>query len=128
VALCVSLALAAGLVNFAKALDELGTEAGVHAEANTDDRELAGGTSLGLVQEALTEARGLIPERGAYRLVVGPDATNIGQFARYFLMPRRPTAEARWVLCYACDRSSLGAELDVLWRDDAGNLVGRLRR
>jgi hypothetical protein len=126
VAICVSLALVVGVVYFAKALDELGTDASANAEANTDDRALAGGTSLGLVQEALTQARGVIPERGAYRLVVGPDATNIGQFARYFLMPRRPRADARWVLCYGCDLASLGADLDVLWQDDAGNVVGRL--
>jgi hypothetical protein len=30
------------------------------------------------------------------------------------------------VLCYACDPSSLGDDLVVVWRDDAGNAVGRL--
>ena len=125
-ALCVAITLVVGLVYFAKAVDKLGTDATVNAEASTDDRELAGGISLGLVQEALAEARGLIPERAAYRLVVGPDATNIGQFARYFLMPRRPTADARWVLCYACDLSRLGDDLDVVWQDDTGIAVGRL--
>jgi hypothetical protein len=126
VALCVAITLVVGLVFFAKAVDKLGADATVNAEANTDDRELAGGNSLGLVEEALTEARGLIPERAAYRLVVGPDAANIGQFARYFLMPRRPTSDARWVLCYGCDLSSLGDDLDVVWQDDAGIAVGRL--
>jgi hypothetical protein len=126
VALCVAIAVAVGLVFFAKAVDKLGVDASANAEANTDDRALAGGTSLGVAQEALIEARGLIPERAAYRLVLGPDATNIGQFARYFLMPRRPSADARWVLCYGCDLSSLDADLEVLWRDDAGNAVGRL--
>lgn len=125
-AFCVAMSLVVGLVYFAKAVDKLGTDASANADANDDDRALAGGNSLGVAQEALIQARGLVPERGAYRLVLGPDATNIGQFARYFLMPRRPKADARWVLCYACDLSSLGNDLVVVWRDDAGNAVGRL--
>ncbi len=126
VVLCVAITLVVGLVYFAKAVDKLGTDASANAQANNDDRALAGGNSLGVAQEALIQARGLIPERSAYRLVLGPGATNIGQFARYFLMPRRPEADARWVLCYACDPSSLGDDLVVVWRDDAGNAVGRL--
>jgi hypothetical protein len=123
---CLALTAAVGLVYFAKAVDALGDDARVNAAANYDDRELAGGTALGVDQEALVEARGLIPKEETYRLVVGPRATNIGQFTRYFLMPRRPADDARWVVCYECDLSSFGGELHVLWQNDAGVAVGRL--
>jgi hypothetical protein len=42
-------------------------------------------------------------------------------------MPRRPSESASWILCYGCDRNALGAPLDVLWHDDKGIAVGRLR-
>jgi len=126
VVVCLVLAAAVGLVYFAKAVDALGDAAAANAVANYDDRELAGGTALGVDQEALVAARGLIPEGETYRLVVGPQATNIGQFTRYFLMPRRPAKDARWVVCYECDLSRFGGELHVLWQSDAGVAVGRL--
>ena len=78
--------------------------------------------------EVLNEARGWIPENGSYRLLVGPSSTDIDfrNYARYFLMPRRPAPDARWVLCYECDLSRLGSELDVVWKDNEGVLLGRL--
>lgn len=126
VAACVAVVVVLGLVYLAKAVDRLGDEAGGNAAANYDDREFAGGTALGVDQEALSEARGWIPEHATYRLAVGPSATNVDQFARYFLMPRRPDPDARWVLCYVCDRSRFGDRLQVLWQNDAGIAVGRL--
>ena len=126
VVLCLAVAVAVGLVYFAKAVDKLGDDAKANASANFGDREFAGGNPLGVDRDALIEARDLIPEHGTYRLVVSPSTTNIGQFARYFLMPRRPTRDARWVLCYDCDLASLGADLHVVWQNHAGIAVGRL--
>jgi hypothetical protein len=126
VAFWVAVTLVVGLVYFVKAVDRLGADAREHAALNYDDREFGGGNALGVDKGALTEARGRIPEHGTYRLVVGASATNVDHFARYFLMPRRPDPNARWVLCYGCDVSSLGAELHVVWQNDAGVAVGRL--
>ena len=77
---------------------------------------LAGENNQGLLQDA------------TYRIVLG-DLTdpNIGQYARYFLMPRRPDPDARLVLCYECDLSSFGDELQVVWENDAGIALGRLQ-
>ncbi len=42
-------------------------------------------------------------------------------------MPRRPAADARWIICYGCDLAQLGDGLEVLWRNDGGIALGRLR-
>jgi hypothetical protein len=128
VVVCVAVALAFGLVYFVKAVDRLGVESASNAALNFDDREFAGGNGL-VVANALYEARGLIPEDEAYRVFLGPHlkgAPEITEFARYFLMPRRPAAEARWILCYECDPASLDESFEVVWRNDRGILLGRL--
>jgi hypothetical protein len=126
VAAWIAVTVALGLVYYVRAVDRLGGDASDNAGASYDDRALAGGSALGLDEEALIEARGRIPEYGAYRLVTGPTAENIGQYARYFLMPRRPEPDARWVLCYDCDLAALGAGLRIVWQNDAGVVLGRL--
>ena len=103
VILCVSLAIVLGVVYFVRAVDRLGDDAARNAATNYDDREFAGGNSLVADKGALYEARGRIPEDGTYRVLVGPRAVEgateltkpyIDQFARSFLMPRRPAADA----------------------------------
>jgi hypothetical protein len=126
VAVWVALAVVLGLVYFVRAVDRLGDDAGGNAASSYEDRAFGGASGLGLDEDALTEARGRIPENEPYRLLVGPGAENIGQYARYFLMPRRPDPNARWVLCYRCDLASLGGELRVVWRNDDGVVLGRL--
>lgn len=128
VILCVAVALVLGLVFFVRAVDRLGDDAQRNAALNFDDREFAGGNSLVVDKRALYEARALIPEDGTYRVVTGPrveGATEltepyIDQFARSFLMPRRPAADAPWVLCYGCERSALGDSAEVVWDNGAG--------
>jgi hypothetical protein len=134
VVLCVALAVGFGLVYFVEALDKLGDGADTNAAQNFDDREFAGGNAVVGVNTALYEARGLIPEDETYRIVPGPnvaDATDlteayIDQYARYFLMPRRPSPAARWIICYGCDPASVGEGFEVVWQDQAGILLGRL--
>lgn len=118
--------VALGLVYFVRAVDLLGDDAGQNAAANYDDREFGGGNALGVDKQALAQARGLIPQRGTYRLLVGPNAADLRNFVRYYLMPRRPDPDASWVLCYGCDLASAGNELQVLWQNDAGITLGRL--
>ena len=134
VALCVGVALAYGLVYFVKAVDRLGDQASSNAALNFDDREVAGGNALVVANAPLYEARGLIPEDETYRVIAGPNvegandltAAFIDQYARYFLMPRRPAADARWIICYGCDPAELGEGFEVLWQHETGVAIGRL--
>lgn len=134
VVLCTVVALGVGLVYFVKAVDRLGDTARTNADQNYDDREFAGGNAVVVGNRPLYEARALIPENETYRVLTGPGvdgateltAPFIDQYARYFLMPRRPSPEARWIICYGCDRSELGDGFDVLLEDEAGILIGRL--
>jgi hypothetical protein len=134
VALSVAVALGFGVVYFAKAVDRLWGEAATNAAQNFDDREFAGGNGIVVANAALYEARGLIPENETYRIVPGPGVEGatelteqyIDQFARYFLMPRRPAPVARWIICYGCDPAALEQSYEVVWRDDRGIWLGRL--
>ncbi len=134
VVLCTAVALGFGLVYFVKAVDRLGETARTNAAQNFDDREFAGGNAVVVANRPLYEARALIPEDETYRVIAGPGvdgateltAPFIDHYARYFLMPRRPSPDAKWVLCYGCDRSELGDGFEILLEDEAGILVGRL--
>jgi hypothetical protein len=135
VVLCIVTAAAAGLVRLPAALDRFGDRAHANSSLHYDDREFAAGNGVVVDQAALYEARGLIPPHESYWIVSGPNLTSktelterfIESYAVYFLMPRRPSNSARWVICYGCDRSALGARFEVLWQDDFGIAVGRLR-
>jgi len=95
---CVCAVVVFSVVYLVRAVDRLGDAADANAAANYDDREFAGGNSLVVDKRALYQARALIPDDGLYRVVAGPrveGATEltepyIDQYARYFLMPRRP--------------------------------------
>jgi hypothetical protein len=126
VVVCLTVVAALGLVYFVRAVERLGDSASENSAANYDDREFGGGNALGVDKQALLQARGRIPDRGTYRLLVGPNAADLLNYVRYFLMPRRPDPDASWVLCYGCDPAILGSELDVVWENDAGITLGRL--
>ncbi len=128
VAACVGIAVVLGLAYLVRAVDRLGETAGANAAANYDDREFAGGNSVVVDKRALYQVRALIPEDGTFRVVAGPGVDGateltepfIEHFARYFLMPRRPSADAEWILCYGCDAASLERPADVVWDNEAG--------
>lgn len=92
------------------------------------DRELGGGNSVLPDQAMAVEARGWIPEDGTYVIDVGePQETwselaspgALATFMHSFLLPRRDSAGAPWVLCFACDRGAYpGAE--TVWEDEEG--------
>jgi len=133
VILCAGVALIFSAVYLWRAVDTLGDTAGRNAALNFDDREFAGGNSLVVDKRALYEARALIPEDGSYRVVTGPGVEGateltepyIDQFARSFLMPRRPKPGARWILCYGCDLAILDGSPEVVW--DGGGGISILR-
>jgi hypothetical protein len=131
---CVLVASALAAVYSVRAVDRLHGDAGTNAALNFDDREFGGGNSLVVDKRALYEARGLIPEGGSYRIVPGPrveGATEltepyIDQFARSFLMPRRPDPDAEWILCYGCDPTELEQETQVVWDGGGGITIRRV--
>lgn len=131
---CVVIATALAVLHFFRAVDRLHEAAEANAALNFDDREFGGGNSLVVDKGALYEARGLIPKNGSYRIVPGPrveGATEltepyIDQFARYFLMPRRPDPGAEWILCYGCDPADLEQATQVVWDGGAGITIRRV--
>jgi hypothetical protein len=135
VILVLALTAAFGAVYFVKAMSQLDDTADANSALNYDDREIAGGNSVIVDQTAAYEARGLIPTDGTYRFAIGPQlrgssdltARFSGDWLRYFLMPRRPRLDGRWVICYGCDTSMLGGPFTVRWRDENGISIGQLR-
>jgi hypothetical protein len=121
-------------VNYVKAVSELGDAASTNSALSFDDREIAGGNSIVVDQRAPYEARALIPPDSTYRVVVGKrllDQTPLTEqfvatWLTYFLMPRRPAQDARWVICYGCDASALGDHYQPIWQDREGISIGRL--
>jgi hypothetical protein len=126
--ICIVLISAFGLWYLREGVERLDDTASTNATLNFDDREFGGGNSLVVDKRALYETRSLVPKNGRYRVVAGPlvdggtELTEpyIDQFARYFLMPRRPDPEAEWILCYGCDRTSLEPAAAVVWDNGAG--------
>lgn len=122
-------------VYWAKGLADLGHQAAANSSLSYADRDIAGGSAIIVDQQAAYQARALITPAERYRLVVGPLLKNattltapfVARWFRYFLMPRRPAASARWIICYGCVRSQLGAAYAVHWSDANGISVGRLR-
>jgi hypothetical protein len=131
---CVTIAIAVVFVEWVRALDQLDAAADRNEALTFEDREIGVGNSIVADQRAMFEARALIPENGRFWVVTGPrpvgDATeltspSIINFATYFLMPRRPSDSAPWVLCYGCDVSALGSDARVVWTNGAGISIVR---
>jgi hypothetical protein len=136
-ALVASVVVAAGfgIGYYAQALSHLGDTASSNSRLSYADREIGGGNSIVVDQEAAYEARGLIPPLAHYRVVTGGRLKNAssltGSFVdgwyRSFLIPRRPSPTARWVVCYGCDTGALGGSYVVRWQDDNGISIGEVR-
>ena len=135
VVLCTTVAAVVMLIGWGRALDRLGDRASRSRALTYEDREM--GAALGVVadQRALREARALIPPDGSYDVAVGPAPIRgstsltrpfIESFAASFLIPRRHSNSASWVLCYGCDPAALGANARVVWTNGAG--VSLVRR
>ena len=128
VVVCVAVAVVFGFAYFVRTVDRLGEDAATHAATNYDDREFGGGNSLVVDKRALYEAKALIPEDGSYRLIAGPNVEGateltepyIDQFARYFLMPRRPDPNGEWIICYGCDPAQLERPTTPVWDGGGG--------
>jgi hypothetical protein len=132
---CAAIAAGFALGYFPRAVSRLGDAASENSRLSFADREIAGGNSIVVDQEAAFEARLLIPRQATYRVVAGPHlqgATPLTRpfvegWFRYFLMPRRPARDASWIVCYGCDEAELGEAFHRRWRDLSGISIGRLR-
>jgi hypothetical protein len=132
--ICLALVFSVVAVRYPKALSQLGDSASSNSSLSFEDREIAGGNGIIVDQRAAYEARALIPVTDSYRVVVGPNLQRkteltegfVTSWLTYFLMPRRPAEDARWVICYGCDLAMLGPSSEVRWQDDDGISI-RLR-
>jgi hypothetical protein len=132
VPLTVVVTLIVGGVYYGKSIARLDDRADANSGLSFSDRVVAGGNSVIVDQEAATEAEALIPRTASFRVRVGPrlrhatDLTSVyvESWYRYFLLPRRPAADARWIICYGCDTTELGKYV-VRWHDGNGISIGR---
>jgi len=93
---------------------------------------IGGGNSVIPDQDVLFEALGRIPADETFAVAVGEPqqgwtdltATYAETFLRYFLLPRRVDPEARWIICFACDRQAIpGAR--AVWEGEDGIAIRR---
>jgi hypothetical protein len=127
-------ALGVGSVYFVKAIGRLDERADRNSALSFSDREIAGGNTVLVDQEAAYEALVLIGPTQAYRVITGDRLRNakpltasfVDGWFRYFLIPRRPSRDARWIICYGCDTSRLGGRYIVRWHDANGISIGHL--
>jgi hypothetical protein len=125
VLVCVALLVAALIVRFPLALDEAGDRASANAGLGFADRELGGGNSVVVDQQAMYEAQARIPEDEGFEVALGErregwselTETGIRSFSIFFLLPRRERAGAPWVICYGCDRSAYPG-FDPVWEGE----------
>ena len=135
IAACALAAFVTAVANYPTALTRFDDKAQENSALDFLDREVGGGNSLGVDQDSLIDIRSLIAPNEAYRIVAGPNlqrkteltGTYIESFLTYFLMPRRPSLSARWVVCYGCDRASLDPRFEVIKDEGNGIVIGRLR-
>lgn len=121
------------VVHFPDAFADANRSARANAALDYVDREVGGGNSVLPDQGVAIEARGRIPIDEGFVVDVGdpqegwselttPDA--LTTFMRSFLLPRRESPDAPWIICFACDRAAHpGAE--PVWEDEEGQSILR---
>jgi hypothetical protein len=121
---------------YPQAFADANRQARANAALDYVDRELGGGNSVLPDQAIAIEARGRIPADDTFTVSVGEPqegwselATQdaIDTYMRYFLLPRRPSGSAPWILCFACDRAA-HTDTEVEWEDEEGLAILRRRR
>jgi hypothetical protein len=128
VAFCVAVTIVAVVDHYPQTFADANRTARANAALDYLDREVGGGNSVLPDQAMAIEARGLIPPDDSFRVDVGdphegwtelatPDA--LETYMRYFLLPRRPRGDARWILCFGCERNAYPGS-QVVWEDDEG--------
>lgn len=129
---CVVTAGAFGLIRLNDALGLLDARADRNASLDYTARTYLSDHVLGSAR-VVEDARLWMPNDVTYRVVVGPNALTTDQrFAHLFLLglmfPRRQSdsKSAPFVLCFECDKTSLGSHFDVLSDNGHGLTFGRV--
>lgn len=119
--------LVAIVVRYPEAFTHANESARANAALDVFDREVGGGNSVIPDQALLFAARGSIPADETFTVAMGSPQEGwtdltvpfAETFLRYFLLPRRTAPDARWILCFGCDRSAYpGAAVE--WEGDDG--------
>jgi hypothetical protein len=127
IAYCVAVMVVAVVVRYPDTFRSANDAARKNASLDLFDRQFGGGNSVIPDQGLLVEARARIPDDGTFAVSIGDrqsgwtdlTAPFAETYSRYFLLPRRPASDARWILCFACDRASYPGAT-VVWEGDDG--------
>lgn len=123
---CVGVMFVALAWRYPQALADANRAARANARLDYLDRELGGGNSVLPDQSIAVEARARIAAGETFHVAVGGPREGwselatpaaIDTYMRYLLLPRRPGADAPWVLCFACDRTAYHGAATV-WEDE----------
>jgi hypothetical protein len=133
VLLVVLTVLVAAAVRYPQQIRAVDAQADANARLSFADRDVAGGNGIFPEQRALYEIIGRIPATASYRVSIGParpDWTPLTSgsaelFLHYWLLPRRPSADGRWLICIGCDRAEYPGAREV-WSGEAGVSLLRL--
>ncbi len=132
----VAVAWVAVVVRYPLVIRDLGRDASRNSSLSYTDREVAGGNSVVADQTPLYVARALIPEDERFHVSVSPSFEGgteltvpfVESYYRYFLMPRRVSEGAPWVICYACDRAEYGPSAETVWEGAEGISILKVDR
>ena len=129
---CVGVTLVAAAIRYPQAFMDAERIARDNAALDHFDRQIGGGNSVYPDQRLLVEADARIPNDADFDVEVGgrregwTDLTvpYAETYARYLLLPRRPSDGAAWILCLGCDRAQL-AGADAVWENEEGDALLR---
>jgi hypothetical protein len=131
VVFCVVATLVALAVRYPHSFADANRVARANAALDYLDREFGGGNSILPDQSIALEARGWIPARGTFTVAVGrrrpgwpalATQASVDTYLRSFLLPRRPSEAAPWVICLGCDHSDYPGATTV-WEDPSQGLA-----
>ena len=129
----VALAVVAGVARLQHAFGLLDWRADLNASRTYLDRSYADNGQVIEDRRVVEDARLWMPEDATYRLVIGERKSRVRfsdvapDFLRYFLLPRRESADAQYVFCINCRAFELGDDVELLSRGRS-ILFGRLRQ
>jgi hypothetical protein len=132
---CVGVMLVALAWLYPQAFTDANRAARANASLDLVDRQLGGGNSVLPAQAIAIQARGWIPETETFDVAVGEPRPSWSELAipdtlesymRYFLLPRRTSDDAPWILCFNCDRDAYPGA-GAVW-EDAEEGLAILRR
>ena len=135
VVFCVAVTVVAVVIRYPEAFRAVNDTARANAALDYLDRQVGAGNSVLPDQGMAIQARGLIPPNGTFTVSFGERREGwselavphvIEPFMRYFLLPRRESPDAPWILCFACDHGGY-PDAQVVWEDAEGLSILRQR-